>query len=124
MIEIVVSNGTPWFVDRAPDGFTLSLRPIDIAAIETLAANLAIGAALCRAHHIGEGSGYEWATRKPFWPRWEPGCGHDATRAETARKQPGAFADIYGDRARWRIADIRREQDADSPGRNLSTRGK
>jgi hypothetical protein len=71
--------------------------------LETLAHNLAIAAGLCRAHSLGEGFGYEWATREPFWPRWEPGCGKDASEAEEQRRQPGNFADIYGDRSKWRV---------------------
>lgn len=72
---------------------------------ERLTHNLTIGAGLCRAHDLGAGFGYEWATREPFWPRWEPGCKRDASEAEEARRQPGAFADIYGDRSKWRALD-------------------
>jgi hypothetical protein len=71
-------------------------------ALNALTTSLSIAGALCRAHAVGEGSGYEWATRVPFYPRWEPGCRRDIHLAEDERKQPGAFADIYGDRANWR----------------------
>ena len=71
-------------------------------AMRTLAHNLAIVAACERAFSLGVGFGYEWATREPFWPRWESGCGKNASDAEEARRQPGAFADIYGDRSKWR----------------------
>jgi hypothetical protein len=81
------------------DGVTV----FDYSDLATLAHNLAIAGGLCRAHKLGAGFGYEWATREPFYPRWEPGCGSDAALAEEARRKPGAFADIYGSRENWRV---------------------
>jgi hypothetical protein len=71
-------------------------------AMRVFAANLRIAAALCRSHTLGEGFGYEWATREPVWPRWEPGCQRDASEVEKIREMPGAYRDIYGDRSKWR----------------------
>jgi hypothetical protein len=80
MVEIVVSNGAPWFVDRAPDGFTRSLRHVDVDRLRCLAANLAQAGGLCAAFDLGQ------RFEDPFplgpnedYPPWSPGCGRSAT---------------------------------------------
>ncbi len=60
-------------------------------ALSNLASCLRWAGALERAFNLGAGFGYEWATRHPFYPRWESGCQQDASKAEARRLEPGAM---------------------------------
>jgi len=49
MIEIIISNGNPFWVSRTHDGFPLSVESIDARALKSLAHNLSVVAGLCLA---------------------------------------------------------------------------
>lgn len=62
-------------------------------AIGTLASNLAVAGALCRAFELGELFGGQWMARDPIYPTWEPGARSTAPDGERLRALQQAVKD-------------------------------